>query len=40
MKIYDKYSEKLAQAVGNFKVGDGRKDSDIGPLIDYSGLKK
>ena len=39
--IYEKYSEALAKKVNSFNVGDGFEDaSDIGPLIDESGLKK
>ena len=39
--IYEKYSEALAKKVADFKVGDGfEHTSDIGPLIDNSGLKK
>ena len=39
--IYEKYSEALAKKVNSFNVGDGFEDaSDIGPLIDDSGLKK
>lgn len=39
--IYEKYSLALAKEVNSFKVGDGFEDaSDIGPLIDNSGLKK
>ncbi len=39
--IYQKYSEALAKKVNSFNVGDGFEDnSDIGPLIDISGLKK
>ena len=39
--IYEKYSQALAKKVNSFNVGDGFEDaSDIGPLIDESGLKK
>lgn len=39
--VYDAFVAKLAQAVGGFKVGDGRADgTDIGPLIDDAAVKK
>lgn len=39
--VYDKFIEKLAAAVSNFKVGNGlEKDVSIGPLINKKGLAK
>ena len=39
--IYDAFTKKLEQAVKALKMGDGRKaDTDIGPMIEESALKK
>ena len=39
--IYDAFTKKLEQAVKALKIGDGRKaDTDIGPMIEESALKK
>ncbi|HEY5808415.1 MAG TPA: NAD-dependent succinate-semialdehyde dehydrogenase [Povalibacter sp.] len=39
--IYDRFAEKLAQAVRSMKVGDGLdKDTQIGPLIEEKAVKK
>ena len=39
--IYEAFTKKLEQAVKALKIGDGRKaDTDIGPMIEESALKK
>ena len=39
--VYDKFSEKLAAAVGKMKVGDGLKgETQQGPLIDKAAVEK
>jgi succinate-semialdehyde dehydrogenase / glutarate-semialdehyde dehydrogenase len=40
-KVYDRFAEKLAVAVGKLKVGDGLKgETQQGPLIDDKAVKK
>jgi succinate-semialdehyde dehydrogenase/glutarate-semialdehyde dehydrogenase len=40
-KVYDRFAEKLASAVGKLKVGDGLKgETQQGPLIDEKAVKK
>jgi succinate-semialdehyde dehydrogenase/glutarate-semialdehyde dehydrogenase len=40
-KIYDAFAEKLTEAVGKLRVGDGLKgETDQGPLIDAKALAK
>jgi succinate-semialdehyde dehydrogenase/glutarate-semialdehyde dehydrogenase len=40
-KVYDRFAEKLATAVGKLKVGDGLKgETQQGPLIDDKAIKK
>lgn len=39
--VYDRFAEKLSEAVKKLNVGDGmRKDVQVGPLINSAGLKK
>ncbi|MGB7205772.1 MAG: aldehyde dehydrogenase family protein, partial [Anderseniella sp.] len=39
--VYDKFAEKLAEAVGKMKVGDGTQDGvTTGPLINKAGVDK
>ncbi|GAW65576.1 succinate-semialdehyde dehydrogenase [Geoanaerobacter pelophilus] len=39
--VYDRFAEKLAQAVANMKVGDGLKgETQQGPLIDMKAVEK
>ncbi len=39
--VYDAFAEKLTQAVGKLKVGDGfEEEVKIGPLIDEAGVEK
>ena len=38
--IHDAFVERLAEAVGEMRVGDGLEGADLGPLIDAEGLEK
>lgn len=40
-KVYDAFAEKLSEAVGRFKVGDGlESEVTVGPLIDEAAVRK